>query len=569
MRTSFFVLRFRRTSQIAQCSRGGTQVPSPTILLKEARGGPPRQHPWVLAGARTLALLLALCLSLPHSALALRSEQKEDPAQLTGLKKALAQAIINPAPSATGLEEGLSLEEAAHRIKASPKGVVDLPKSGSWTGGRFMISAHEETYFLQALKQMTEGADYPRVILVVKGAEVLRVELPASVKIQVLIHQLQTAPSVSDRVEAAKALRDPELYRLPDQSYQLPEVEKAATALFEAASKDSSIRVHAQARDSINLWLRSVFQFFERPAGQEGPRYEVRLRRQEGQAGPAAGLEEDKSVGAVNWKVKETHHGHRGLSIYIPPEVGNLLRETRMKRGMGLTQTAAQAKISQPYLSLIEIGAKKWVSLQTLQHLEKALGLDLLLPKAANLTQPIENLLLSKQPPVEALTVPAFIHDPRYTRQVPQLDVEMTQVREVLTVRSAEPSKEAPTWTVHGYVHGEYAIDEALRKRIEEQPVKGVRFVIEALPLLSSLEEPALVFHQVSHSLGRTLPETVPKLELPAEIEEAVSRVSQFDPAVLAAAAFEPRLLPYVLNLRVEVRIFQDEEGYWVLAFFV
>jgi hypothetical protein len=186
---------------------------------------------------------------------------------------------------------------------------------------------------------------------------------------------------------------------------------------------------------------------------------------------------------------------------------------------------------------------------------------------------------ISTQLPVEGLSSPARFRverqslsafQQRYQAQLIQLDLDLTHYRDVLLIRSTEPSRAAPTpWTVHGYVHGEYAIEAAIRNRVEEAPMGAVRFVIEAYPLLSSLEEPSLVFHQIEYALDRAVPETIAKIDLRGTREEILKNVGDLDPVVLAAVAFEPGLLPYLPHVKLEVRTFLDDEGHQVLAFFV
>ncbi|MBI3333660.1 MAG: hypothetical protein HYZ93_06185 [Candidatus Omnitrophica bacterium] len=175
---------------------------------------------------------------------------------------------------------------------------------------------------------------------------------------------------------------------------------------------------------------------------------------------------------------------------------------------------------------------------------------------------------------VERFTSHGFAQDPRWRDQVPRLGIDLAKVGSVLVVRAAAPSDSPtpPAWTVHGYVHGEYPVQEALERRVRESPVEGISFEFGTLPpesLRPALDEPGLVFRQGGHTLHREVPATLATVDLPAGREAAEAEIAGFSPAAMAAVAFDPALLPAIASLNVQVRTFKDSEGLWVLAFFV
>ncbi len=168
---------------------------------------------------------------------------------------------------------------------------------------------------------------------------------------------------------------------------------------------------------------------------------------------------------------------------------------------------------------------------------------------------------------VEAFEMEDFLKDPRYRGRVDGLDVDWSQREGVVTVRDIDPSEEAPTWTIHVYVHGELEIEDALRARLQQEVIPGIRFTVEPLLLKGPLTEPALVIYQAKKDgLPRAIPGTIAHIVLPLQEDQALAQIQQINLPSLAARAFDPRL-PYFPQVRAEN--FQDDEGYWLLAFFV
>ena len=60
-----------------------------------------------------------------------------------------------------------------------------------------------------------------------------------------------------------------------------------------------------------------------------------------------------------------------------PRELGATIRRLRRKARLTQVQLAEQAKISQPYLSQLEAGRARRLSLQMAQRLAKALGVKI------------------------------------------------------------------------------------------------------------------------------------------------------------------------------------------------
>jgi|GEM_PF-5914767 len=157
-----FYARFRRTSQIAQCSRGGTQVPSPTILLKEARGSPPRQHPWVLVYTRTLALFLSLALTLPSPALALRP----------------LNAGTKESPVRAKLQAGLEEEKVLPWVKAWSENNVELAERFGAPSRRAVLEEIDRLF----RKMTKDGIDFN---------DTLPVSLPPTIRASSTLNDLR------------------------------------------------------------------------------------------------------------------------------------------------------------------------------------------------------------------------------------------------------------------------------------------------------------------------------------------------------------------------------------------